>query len=44
LIDEETAAEIFEAEMKEMKKLKRQFVKELRNMIEAEVVKEKQRR
>ena len=43
-LDDETAAEIFKSEMKEMKKLKRQFIKELRTMIESEVIKEKQRR
>ena len=35
---------IFETEMKEMRKLKKQFIRELKTMIESEVIKEKQRR
>jgi len=43
-IDEDTAAALFDSEMKEMRKLKRQFMKELRAMVEGEVLKERQRR
>ena len=32
---------IFETEMKEMRKLKKQFIRELKTMIESEVIKEK---
>jgi hypothetical protein len=38
------AAMVFESEMKEMKKLKRQFVKELKAMIENEIQAERARR
>lgn len=40
-IDEDTAAALFDSEMKEMRKLKRQFMKELRAMVEGEVQKER---
>jgi hypothetical protein len=40
-IDEDTAAALFDSEMKEMKKMKRQFMKELKAMVESEVLKEK---
>lgn len=43
-IDEDTAAALFDSEMKEMRKMKRQFMKELKAMVESEVLKEKQRR
>lgn len=43
-IDEDTAAALFDSEMKEMRKMKRQFMKELKAMVENEVLKEKQRR
>ena len=40
-IDEDTAAALFDSEMREMRKLKRQFMKELRALVESEVLKEK---
>ena len=43
-MDEALAVALFETEMKEMKKLKRQFVKELKALIEHEIQADKVKR
>ena len=43
-VDESMAVALFETEKKEMKKLKRQFVKELKALIEGEIQRERMKR
>ena len=43
-IDETMAQQLYAQEMREMKKLKKQFIKELKCLIETEIVREKTRR